>query len=57
MGSVVYFIFALIDLFPFPPISGAKYPNDTGAIGEADGVNATANSAKAEVTRLARAVL
>jgi len=56
IGSVVYLIFALIDLFPFPPISGAKYPNDTGAIGKADGENATAKGAKAEKTGLARAV-
>lgn len=56
MGSSVYLIFAFINLFAFPPVSRANYPDDAGAIGEANGEYATANRAKAEIARLFRAV-
>src|SRR5436190_18066678 len=47
-GSSVYLIFALIDSFTFLPIARAENSDDTGAVRESYGQNATARLAEAD---------
>ena len=56
IGSLVYFIFAFINCLAFPPVTGAKYANDTAAIGKADGENAPLDIAETEIAFFASVV-
>ncbi len=46
MDSSVYLIFALMDCFALPPVTGAKYVNAAAAIGTTDGDNTPSTSPK-----------
>jgi hypothetical protein len=50
MGSSVYLIFALINLFTFAPIAGPEYPDTTMAVCESDSQNAVPDFPKAVIT-------
>jgi len=52
----VYFIFTFINCLAFPPVTGAKYANDTAAIGKADGENAPLDIAETEIAFFSFAV-
>jgi hypothetical protein len=57
MGSLVYFVFAVIDGFPFAPEPGAKDPDHTASVGEADGQHSSIDAPEAVVPSLLRAVI
>ena len=49
IGSLVYLIFALINCLALSPVTGAKYANNTAAIGKSDSENTTLDLAETKI--------
>ena len=56
MGSFVYLVFAVINLFALSPVTGTKDPDNSGTIGEPYGKHPPIDYTKAEKARLIHTV-